>query len=73
MSLFFGFISSSRTRTFQTWTCLNQGCRRFQPYLLVFSRVSEAGEDGHAHGEVEQQDSHLPVAVLWTQGGQVGY
>ena len=43
------------------------------PYLLVFSRVGEAGEDGHADGEVEQQDPHLSVAVLWTQGGRAGY
>lgn len=37
-------------------------------YLLVFSRVSDAGEDGHADRQVQQQDADLPVTVLQTRG-----
>ena len=41
--------------------------RRF--YLLVFSGVGNAGEDGHAHGQVQQQYANLTVTVLQGQDG----
>lgn len=43
-----------------------------QLYLLVLGGVGDAGEDGHAHCQVQQQDAHLAVTVLQTQdGGQL--
>jgi len=32
--------------------------------FLLLSSIGHAREDGDTHGQVEQQDAHLPVAVL---------
>lgn len=40
-------------------------------YLFILSSVGDTREDGHSHGQVEQQDAHLTVAVLQVKHGGV--